>query len=194
VHEGGRRDAILFAVGANATHGLRRTNADKRRAVLTLLHDPEWRQWSDSEIAHKCRVSRPLVAEMRAERDANIAHPAELQDGKRIVKRGGKVYSMKLVKGPGEESQKQTHSTVLPGAQKDSASWIEFLLALPNISLFQLLPADVAIVVGRRGFTSEQARKLEGFFMRLAFSIEKYQREESSELDWDELADLAFDD
>jgi ParB-like chromosome segregation protein Spo0J len=51
VHEGGRRDAILFAVGANATHGLRRTNADKRRAVLTLLHDPEWRQWSDSEIA-----------------------------------------------------------------------------------------------------------------------------------------------
>jgi len=44
VHEGGRRDAILFGVGANATHGLRRTSADKRRAVLTLLHDPEWRQ------------------------------------------------------------------------------------------------------------------------------------------------------
>src|SRR5262245_29114813 len=56
VHQGCRRDAILFAVGANAAHGLRRTNADKRRAVLTLLKDPEWRGWSDSEIAHQCRV------------------------------------------------------------------------------------------------------------------------------------------
>jgi hypothetical protein len=141
----------------------------------------------------KCRVSRPLVAEMRAERDANTAHPAELQDDNRIVKRGGKVYSMKLAKRRSEEGQKRTPPTVVPDAQKDSASWIEFLLALPNNSLFQLLPADVAPVVSRRGFTSEEARKLEGFFMRLAFSIEKNEREESSELDCVELADLAFD-
>ena len=35
--EGGRRDAILHAVGANATHGRPRTNEDRRRAVLMLL-------------------------------------------------------------------------------------------------------------------------------------------------------------
>jgi ParB-like chromosome segregation protein Spo0J len=35
VREGDRRDAILFAVGANAAHGLKRTNRDKCHAVMT---------------------------------------------------------------------------------------------------------------------------------------------------------------
>src|SRR5262245_35093918 len=39
VHQGTQRDAILFAAGANASHGLRRTNADKRLAVEKLLGD-----------------------------------------------------------------------------------------------------------------------------------------------------------
>src|SRR5690606_22194691 len=42
VRQGTRRDAILHSVGANETHGLRRTRDDKRRAVLTLLMDQEW--------------------------------------------------------------------------------------------------------------------------------------------------------
>lgn len=50
VRKGNRRDAILFAAGTNATHGLRRTNSDKRRAVTTLLGDPEWSQWSDAKL------------------------------------------------------------------------------------------------------------------------------------------------
>jgi hypothetical protein len=39
------------SVSANAPHGLRRTNADKRRAVVRLLEDTEWSQWADREIA-----------------------------------------------------------------------------------------------------------------------------------------------
>ena len=56
VRAGGERDAILFAVGSNSMHGLPRTNADKRRAAMTLLDDPEWSSWSDSEIARRCAV------------------------------------------------------------------------------------------------------------------------------------------
>jgi hypothetical protein len=67
IYEGTQRDAILHAVGANANHGLRRTNADKIKAVLTLLKDSEWRQWSDTEIAKKCRVSQPFVSNKRKE-------------------------------------------------------------------------------------------------------------------------------
>ncbi len=37
VREGGDRDAILHGIGSNASHGLRRTQADKRRAVERLL-------------------------------------------------------------------------------------------------------------------------------------------------------------
>jgi hypothetical protein len=65
VRQGTRRDAILFSVGANAAHGLRRTNEDKRRAVLRLLDDPEWSGWSDREIARTCQVSPDLVGKLR---------------------------------------------------------------------------------------------------------------------------------
>lgn len=65
VRQGDRRRAILHSVAANAAHGLRRTNDDKRRAVLTLLEDAEWSQWHDAKIAEQCRVSTEMVAAVR---------------------------------------------------------------------------------------------------------------------------------
>ncbi len=65
VHDGLLRDAILYSVGANTAHGLRRTNADKRKAVLTLLEDDEWSVWSDREIARRCGVINSTVSRMR---------------------------------------------------------------------------------------------------------------------------------
>jgi DNA-binding transcriptional regulator YiaG len=67
VRQGTRRDAVLFSVGANADHGLRRTNADKRRAVEVLLRDEEWKQWNDHEIGRQCNVSHHTVAKVREE-------------------------------------------------------------------------------------------------------------------------------
>jgi hypothetical protein len=64
VRAGTLRDAILFSVGANASHGLRRTNEDKRRAVLTLMNDPEWRRWSNRRIAQQCGVAHTCVASL----------------------------------------------------------------------------------------------------------------------------------
>jgi ParB-like nuclease domain len=69
VRQGTLRDAVLFSVGANATHGLRRTNLDKRRAVRTLLADPEWAGWSDREIARRCGVTPTFVGSLRAKGD-----------------------------------------------------------------------------------------------------------------------------
>ena len=65
VRPGTLRDAILHSVGANATHGLRRTNADKRKAVLTLLGDEEWSAWSDRQIAKLCGVHHKTVSSTR---------------------------------------------------------------------------------------------------------------------------------
>lgn len=65
VRAGDRRDAILYAAGANASHGLRRSNADKKRAVETMLRDEEWMGWSDNEIARRCNVSHPFVGGIR---------------------------------------------------------------------------------------------------------------------------------
>lgn len=65
VRHGSRREAKLFAVGANLEYGLQRTNADKRRAVEILLRDHEWRCWSNREIARRCRVHHQLVGKLR---------------------------------------------------------------------------------------------------------------------------------
>src|SRR3546814_19116660 len=66
IRSGTRRDAVLFSVGANFSHGLRRSNEDKRASVKTLIEDAEWSQWSDRQIAAACGVSHPFVAAILA--------------------------------------------------------------------------------------------------------------------------------
>jgi len=65
VVNGTHRDAILRATGVNSKHGMRRTHADKRKAVMTLLEDFEWMDWSNAEIARHCSVSPTFVANLR---------------------------------------------------------------------------------------------------------------------------------
>lgn len=65
IRQGTRRDAVLYSVGANDNHGVRRTLDDKRRAVLVLLEDGEWSKWSDVEIAAAAKVHRKTVAKLR---------------------------------------------------------------------------------------------------------------------------------
>lgn len=67
VINGTLRDAVLYSLGANALHGLQRTNADKRKSVTMMLEDFEWSTWSDREIARHCNVSAFLVADVRGE-------------------------------------------------------------------------------------------------------------------------------
>ncbi|MFP5274909.1 DNA cytosine methyltransferase [Coleofasciculus sp.] len=68
IHQGTRRDAILYSVGANAEHKAAkpRSRADKRRAVMMLLNDPEWSKWSDREIARQCKVDHKTVGRFRS--------------------------------------------------------------------------------------------------------------------------------
>ena len=61
IHQGTKRDAILHSLGANASHGMRRSNEDKRRAVERMLTDRQWRKWSDQDIARQCAVSAQMV-------------------------------------------------------------------------------------------------------------------------------------
>jgi hypothetical protein len=91
VRAGTQRDALLFGIGANRTHGLPRSNADKRYAVTLLLADPEWSQWSDREISRRIQVGHVLVNRMR--RSASVLKE---QITNRKVRRGDSVYEMNL--------------------------------------------------------------------------------------------------
>lgn len=76
---GTQRDAILAACGANAEHGLKRSNADKRRAVETFLADEEWRAWSDGKIAKLANVSRQTVSNIRGELAISPVEPRRVK-------------------------------------------------------------------------------------------------------------------
>ena len=98
IRAGTRRDAILHAAGANANHGLRRSHADKRRSVETLLRDEEWRQWSDREIARSCNVSADLVGTVRKELapPVTVGNDSETPAERTYVTRHGTPATMQV--------------------------------------------------------------------------------------------------
>jgi len=108
IYEGSERDAILYAVGANSDHGLPRTNADKRKAVETLLKDVEWREWSDGAIAERCRVSRPFVGKIRNELTSNGYESSTIRKGE-----DGREYDISNI-GP-KSNEGQAEETSMEG-------------------------------------------------------------------------------
>lgn len=65
VRRGSYRDAFVAALGANATHGLKRSNEDKRKAVMTAMADKDLSKMSDGAIADLCHVSQHFVSTLR---------------------------------------------------------------------------------------------------------------------------------
>jgi hypothetical protein len=63
VHKGTKGDAIWASCSANQSHGLRRTNADKRHAVEMALKEKP--NFSDDAIAQHVGVSRSMAFEQR---------------------------------------------------------------------------------------------------------------------------------
>jgi hypothetical protein len=87
VRNGTLRDAVLASLEANSTHGLPRTNSDKRKAVQMMLDDFEWSDWSNAEIARRCRVSHTFVNKMRP---ADGSSKKYLRGGVELEREGGK--------------------------------------------------------------------------------------------------------
>lgn len=61
------RRALLDSLKANHRHGLPRTNADKRKAVIIALADRKLRKLKPPEIAEACAVSPTFVREIQKE-------------------------------------------------------------------------------------------------------------------------------
>jgi ParB-like chromosome segregation protein Spo0J len=67
VINGTLRDAKLLSYRANTMHGLTLSAADKRKAVLAMLDDMEYCEWSNKAIARHCNVSGAWVGRLRTE-------------------------------------------------------------------------------------------------------------------------------
>ena len=78
-------DAQDYALAANANHGLRRTNEDKRKAVHTALLMERWAMRSNVAISEHVGVSDKLVGKIRNELDSST--DAEFRVGRDGKKR-----------------------------------------------------------------------------------------------------------
>ncbi len=86
VKPGGRIDALKHALGANATNGVYRTNADKRNAAAIALE--EWSRLANTVLAEICKVSPELVRSCRKE----LEQAGKIEKPERVTGRDGKEY------------------------------------------------------------------------------------------------------
>jgi hypothetical protein len=129
VHEGTKRDAILHAAGSNATHGLQRGNADKRRAVGLLLSDTKWAEWSDREVGRRCGVSHTFVSNVRRKLPGKGTD--EQASKKRRVRRGSSEYVMRPGSRVAEKGSAKNVSSS-PQTWKDSGSASKVRARVPS--------------------------------------------------------------
>ena len=168
---GTQRDAVLYSLKANATHGLRRTNADKRKAVETLLKDAEWATWSDRKIAEVCGVGAPLVGDVRR----SICNPITDAPATRTVTRNGTTYTQNTAnvgkkkgkkKGaPASTQEKPPFETEPSGDQQAAHQEVEPEIEAPpeytelDAAHDQISELQAELVVARMGDIPEEEKQ-----------------------------------
>lgn len=95
VIKGSLADAKWYSYSANSTHGLRRTNEDKARAVQAALKHPRSAKLSDNQIAKHCGVDHVTVGRWREKLIASCeVHKIET----RTVTRNGTSYQQDVTR------------------------------------------------------------------------------------------------
>ena len=108
VRQGDRNAAILNAMASNQSHGLKRTHADKRRAVTqTLKIVPEW---SDRKIAEHLGVNNTFVGDVRREVHPDVSINDTLQAAREVEKRTGRDGKQYTAKPKAESKPKPTQA------------------------------------------------------------------------------------
>lgn len=102
VHPGSRTDALRHALGANATNGVYRNNADKRNAVEIALE--EWPDRANPVIAEMCKVSAELVRRCRAE----LTRAGRIESAGTVTGRDGKEYPSQIERQPRGKTERSS--------------------------------------------------------------------------------------
>ena len=90
IEEGTQREAQLQSMTANSTQrGKPATAKDKRRSVIRMLQDKEWKEWSNVKIAEWIGVSSMTVGRLK------IAMTEKRPDEVKYINRHGQEATMK---------------------------------------------------------------------------------------------------
>ena len=143
VRLGGLKDALHFALAANEDHGVRRSNADKTRAVNMALDEPEYAGLSLRDIGEICRVSHQLVRNIKAERNA------EDDDDK------GKVNDPQ-----GPDNKEPANGNERASKERPDQNQIDLDLVMTAVDTFRSLPYDGTEVMEKMALTAEHYSKM----------------------------------
>ncbi len=89
-YSGTVEDAQWYAIGANKTHGLKRTNEDKRNAATMAFLHPKGEKISNSKIAEHVGASEYLVRVIRSELESTSI----LSKSNQRIGADGRVYNV----------------------------------------------------------------------------------------------------
>lgn len=113
VREGKIWDAKIYAAGANATHGQRRTPKDIEKAIRMLLLDANSDGWADTIIADIAKCCRKTVAKVRETMICNGELDGDTSQ-KRKYMRDGKLVEVTV---PPKNGRKQASGQKAPTAK-----------------------------------------------------------------------------
>jgi uncharacterized ParB-like nuclease family protein len=123
VVQGTLRDAVFHSTGVNTDHGMRRTHADKRKAVMTLLDDFEWEGMANGQIAKHCHVSPSFVSELRKGAGKDTGDTVKYKTP------SGKVMEKKKAAGRAPKEPELKGPEVTPPQDNQNQEAIDMLLA-----------------------------------------------------------------
>lgn len=115
VQPGGRTDALRHALGANATNGVYRSNADKRNATEIALE--EWPDRANPVIAEICRVSVEFVRRTRA----TLTQSGRIKPPGLVTGRDGKEYPGQIERQPRGQTESSPRDASGSGAGRGAA-------------------------------------------------------------------------
>ena len=118
VHQGTKRDAQWYSFGANANHGLRRTQADVGHILKRIFSDEKWSTASIPEISEHTGIPKSTVHDHR---QRHLSGSGKIDAGEREVARSGKTYKMNTAnigRKPKTRRRFETKPGISPHAMK----------------------------------------------------------------------------
>lgn len=109
VRIGTKRDAFIYSLGANADHGIPRTNEEKRDSVIAALNDVELFGKSNEEIANICRVSSMTVGRVKKSLELDRPSAVITKTGKKMETKNIGRPADNVKRGPEPEEPEYTH-------------------------------------------------------------------------------------
>jgi len=178
IHDGTVRDAVLFSAGVNGNHGIRLTNADKRKSVLMLLSDSEWSEWSDNKISKHCHVTQPFVSKLRKSLITVIKNPpkpALNRDDDQKLSTGKKLSTEAEDENydPKEHELQEAHETINHLADENQK--LRDALSTGQLPETEIVSAEQTIIDLRK-----QIRALEAELDAVKSNRDHYMRENAS--------------